>query len=186
MDIERLAAQADTLLLIEHRTAVFNLDRQRHDQHDRRAQNDCNRRHHEIKHAFLNLCGGGVLRQADCHDAHTLNVAHLCGMFGNVKRRGNQRNLEVHGFHLQSKSAQIIGEAVEHIGDHHRLRAGFRNSPSQLISVFNHVDRGIPRLMHFLAEQFGVRIRLNESSLTIDPNRAQTNGLVIELLALVA
>lgn len=39
--------------------------------------------------------------------------------------------------------------------------------------------------MHFLAEQFGVRIRLNEPRLAIDPNRAQANWLVIELSALI-
>lgn len=185
VNVERLAAQTNTFLLVEHGTTVFDLDGDRHNEHDPRREHDGERRDDDVEDALLDLGDRRVLRQADCHDAHALDVAHLCGVFGDVKSRSDQCDLQIERFHLHGECAQVVGEAIEHIRHHHGLRASLRDAAGQMVAVFNDFNRLAPRFAHHCVKHIDVRIRLDQAGPTVHTDRAYAHWLVIELLALL-
>ena len=96
---KRLAVDAYALLPEEDGAAIFVLDQQRDDQHDRRTDDDRDEREEDVAQALEYSRDGGVLRELRGEHRHQGIAAEVELRGAQVGQRRGLRELDAHGFH---------------------------------------------------------------------------------------
>ena len=105
-------------------------------------------------------------------------------MVARISGRGNQRNLQVHGFKTQRKRIEIVGETLQHIRHHHGLRAHGHSTFGQIAAIRQHGNLLAANPANLLHKLLGCAGSLNMPGLRIQANRAHRHRAVIQLLLL--
>ena len=105
-------------------------------------------------------------------------------MATDVDGGGDERDFQIHGFHAQRKSVEIIGETVHHIGDHHRLCVQADGVFGEIVAVGHDRNAHAENVFDALAQSADIIVGFNQSGDGIQPNRTYGHRAVVQLLFL--